>query len=245
MLLLGSNLLFYLGLFGLLENAVRAGLYSGLYLITGLILILGGRVIPFFIERGIGRSVTLNKRPKLDIAALLVYALFWLAASIDPQSLPAALLAAALLLLHGLRLAGWWVSGIERKPMLWVLWLGYAMIVAGFGLHAASYAFGLSPFLAVHAFGYGGIGLVTLGMMSRVSLGHTGRSVYQPPRGLALIFAALLLGALIRVGGPLLAAASHQLWISLSALLWIAAFGWFCWVYLPMFLRPRVDGKPG
>jgi uncharacterized protein involved in response to NO len=245
LLLFGSHLLFYLGMFGLVENGMSSGLYSGFYLVIGMILILGGRVIPFFIERGVGHSVTLRKSLWIDVPSLLVFVIFWLVECFTTQPLVSASLAILLCLLHGLRLAGWWVGELWRKPLLWVLWVGYASIVVGFALKAASYFYGLSPYLAVHALGYGGIGLITAGMMCRVSLGHTGRNIQQPPAVVTVIFYALLAGVIIRVGGPWLLPAHYSAWISFSGLLWLLAFGLFCWRYVPMLARPRADGQAG
>lgn len=57
---------------------------------------------------------------------------------------------------------------------------------------------------AVHAFTYGGIGMITLGMMARLSLGHTGRNVFDPPKILGPLFACLFAGAIVRVVAPML-----------------------------------------
>jgi uncharacterized protein involved in response to NO len=238
-----ANLLFYAGVLGYFPQGVRAGLYSGLYLIVALILVMARRVLPFFIEKGVGYSVYLTNRRWLDIAGLLVFFLFWIADILQPDSLPAAVLAGLLFILHALRMAGWYTPGIWRHPLLWSLYGGYGFLVIGFALKAAVPLVGVSPLLALHAFAYGGIGLFTLGMMTRVSIAHTGRDILAPRPILFWMFAALAFGALIRIIPPLVAPAQYVLWIGLSQALWIAAFAAFLFTCLPMLLKPSIGNS--
>lgn len=244
-LLLASNLLFYAGVLGLLSEGERWGLYSGFYLIIALIFVMGRRVIPLFIEKGVGYPVQLRNRKWLDIASLVLFLAFWVLDILRPDSWIVALLAGILCLLHALRLAGWHTPGIWKKPLLWVLYLAYGALVAGFALKVAVYFLPVSPYLAVHAFAFGGIGMMTLGMMSRVALGHTGRNVFAPPRALLWVFAVLFLGALVRVVLPLADPAHYALWIGLSQTLWIVAFSLFLYLYAPMLVLRRIDGRFG
>jgi uncharacterized protein involved in response to NO len=156
-----------------------------------------------------------------------------------------AILAVLLVLLHSLRLAGWYTAKIWTKPLVWVLVVAYASFIAGFALKALSITSGISPFLAVHAFTVGGIGLLTIGMMSRVSLGHTGRSVFEPPAMVFWSFVALLLGVIFRVVLPLFDMDLYVYWIAISQLLWMTAFAIFVAVYAPMLLAARIDGRDG
>ena len=81
-------------------------------------------------------------------------------------------------------------------------------------------------------------------MMARVSLGHTGRML-EPSPLMTWAFVAINLAALVRVVVPLLFPAAYSHGMTLSGLLWMAAFGLFAVIYTPILLRPRVDGKPG
>ena len=129
---------------------------------------------------------------------------------------------------------------------MWSLYGGYGFLVIGFALKAAVPVFGISPLIALHAFAYGGIGLFTLGMMTRVSIAHTGRDILAPRPMLFWMFAALALGALIRIIPPLVAPAQYVLWIGLSQALWIAAFAAFLFTCLPMLLKPSLgNGRAG
>jgi uncharacterized protein involved in response to NO len=245
LLLLASNLLFYAGLLQKLPGGIHAGLYSGLYLVMALVFVMSRRVLPFFIEKGVGYPVNPRNRRWLDISSLVLFLVFWIADILHPDTPPVALLAAILFILHVIRMADWYTRGIWSKPLLWVLYLGYGLLTSGFGLKAAVVTFGISPLLAVHAFGYGGIGMISIGMMARVTLGHTGRNVFAPPVMLGWMFAVLFTGAVLRILPPLLAPSHYLLWIGGSQLLWILAFSMFVYLYLPMLVQPRADGQPG
>jgi uncharacterized protein involved in response to NO len=245
MLLMLANMLFYAGVLEIYPWGVQAGLTSGVYLIMALIFVMSRRVLPFFIERGVDQAVTLTNRVWLDAASLFLFLAFWLADVIKPDSLLVAVLAGLLCVLHSIRLVGWYTPGIWQRPLLWVLYLAYAVIILGFAFKAAVYLFGISPFLPLHAFTVGGIGLFTLGMMARVTLGHTGRNIQEPPALAPWMFGVLVIGGMVRVVFPLFDAAHYVLWIELSQVMWILAFSLFLWVFLPMLLRPRTDGQFG
>jgi len=245
LVMLAANALFYLGALGLLLDGIRWGLYSGLYLTVALVFAMGRRVIPFFIEKGVGYPLQVRNRRWLDWAVLVLFLLFAAVEVFTPYAGLAALLAALQIPLHGLRMADWHTKGIWRKPLLWVLYLAYGWLLLGFVLQLAVYLSGVSPFLALHAFAVGGIGMVTAGMMARVTLGHSGRDVFAPPAVESWIFLLLMLGAVLRVILPLLDAAHYGLWVGLSQTLWIAAFSLFIGVHLPMLWGPRVDGRFG
>ncbi|MDX8391088.1 MAG: NnrS family protein [Mariprofundaceae bacterium] len=240
-----GNIIYALGLLGIFADGQRIGILIGLYMVLSLILVLSRRVMPMFIERGVGYAVSLKNYVWLDISAFLLFLIFAISDTFLNRPALTAWLAGALFILHIIRLYGWHTHGIWHKPLLWVLYLAYAWIILGFGLKLAAFLFGLSPSLAVHAFTVGGIGMMTLGMMSRVSLGHSGRNIMQPPSGLGLIFLTMFISACVRVGFPLLFSGHYLLWIGISQALWISAFLLFIFIYTPILIRPRLDGKWG
>ena len=245
MLLLVGNALFYAGLFGWWQVDSRFGLYFGLYLIVALILTMARRVIPFFTERGAGYVVTLVNRRWLDISSIVIFLVFFICDLFIGEKRLAAVSALILFVLHTVRLYGWYTRGIWRKPLLWSLYAGYAFITAGFLLYALAVFTGVSPFAAVHAFTYGGIGMLTLSMMSRVALGHTGRDVHEPSRYLNFFLVVLVFGTVSRIFPVLYDPLNYLTYIVLSQVLWMLAFGGFVWIYTPVLIRPRVDGQPG
>ncbi len=243
--LLAGNGLFYLGLFNILDNGVQLGIYTGLYIILSLIMLMGRRVIPFFIEKGVGGSVVITNYRWLDLSSLFLMLAFIVLEVFIVMPQWATITAAVLAVLHSIRLWGWYTNGIWKKPLIWILYLGYAWIVAGFVLRALSGWFDVNPMLSVHAFAYGGIGMITIGMMARVALGHTGRDVFNPPKSLIMMFLLMFLGTVFRVLFPLLLPDYISIWIHTSQLLWIIAFIDFVLVYAVMLIKPRVDGKYG
>lgn len=243
--MLTSNVLFYLGLLRIMDSGISLGLYSGLYLVIGMIFLMGRRVIPFFIEKGVDETVHLTNFKWLDIASPILFVGFWLSDVLLALPEVTAGLAGILFVLHCIRMAYWHTAGIWRKPLLWSIYLAYGFLTAGFALHALVPVIGVSSFIALHAFAVGGIGIMTLGMMSRVALGHTGRNVFEPPRILGVIFAILLISAILRVLLPLLMPSEYILWIGMSQVFWIVAFASFFLFYLPMLWKPRIDGRFG
>ena len=244
-LLLLSNVAFYAGALGYLVNGSFWGLYAGLYVVLALVFGMARRVVPFFIERGVGESFEARNRRWLDIGSMVLF-LAW--AIIDvflQQAKLVAWLSLVLLAIHSVRMRDWYTPGIWKAPLLWSLYLGYGFLVLGFLLKALAVWPGISPTLAVHAFAFGGIGLITLGMMSRVTLGHTGHNVLDPPKASGPMFALLITGALTRVFGPLIDEMHYVYWVGASQVLWILAFGWFSVTYLPILIRPRIDGRRG
>ncbi|MFB3100245.1 MAG: NnrS family protein, partial [Gammaproteobacteria bacterium] len=176
-----GNGLFYLGAAGLIEQGIYWGIYGGLLLIIGLILTLGRRVIPFFIEGGVGYPVHLVNYKWIDRLSLVLLLAFFIFFVFIGNRQISATISLALFLITTIRLFGWHTPGIWKKPLLWSLFISFIFIDIGFLLFAVSDLLNQPIMLAFHAFSYGGIGIVTLAMMSRVSLGHTGRNIQSPP----------------------------------------------------------------
>lgn len=237
-LLILANLAFYLGMAGWFAAGLRWGLYTGLYLLVALIFTMGRRVIPFFIEKGVGQPVRLRNSKIADLTSMVGLLGLWLAelwAPLSSWTIGFALVTAAA---QVVRLFWWHAPGLWRKPMIWVLWGALAWVTAGLLIKAYAEWQGLLPFAAWHAISYGGIGMVTLGMMARASLGHTGRSVFDPPRLLGPLFLALAIGAAIRSLGPLVLPDLHHQAVAISQLIWILVFVVFFLLYLPIWIGP-------
>jgi uncharacterized protein involved in response to NO len=239
-LLLPANVVFYLGAMDKLEHGVRWGNYAGLYLILALLLMMARRVIPFFIEKACHLTTPLKNWRWLDVSSLIIFLGFMISDIINPSDFMTTLLALALAILHSLRLFLWHHRDIWSKPLLWILYTAYGFIILGFILKAAVYFLGLSAYLALHAFALGGIGLMTIGMMARVSLGHTGRNVETPPSALIWIFLLIVAAAITRVLVPIIDTRHYSLWVMISQFLWIAAFTGFIAIYLPVLIRKNL-----
>jgi uncharacterized protein involved in response to NO len=250
LLMLMANIIFYLGLLGYLDNGIHVGLYIGFYTMLAVIFNMGRRVIPFFIEKGLGCPFEAKNYKWVDASSLWLFLSFSVADIFIPANHPQGkylivFLALSLVVLHGTRLYGWYHKAIWKKSLLWVLYIGYAWIVLGFLLKALSLLTSISPFLALHAFSYGGVGMITSGMMARVSLGHTGNNVFEPPKILHLIFALLFIGAIVRIILPIFFNSYYLQLIETAQILWIMAFSLFFIRYAPMLIKARVDGRFG
>jgi uncharacterized protein involved in response to NO len=243
LLMASGNLLFHYELFGLMSGGVRMGLVLGVYVVLLLIVIMGGRVIPFFVARGAAGAKTRSWRliEGLSIATLALLALTEL---LLPNTIVIAAIAVVAALVHGIRLAGWCSRAALRVTLLWVLLLGYGWLVIGFVLLALAAPLELPRTLAWHAFTVGAIGVLTIGMMARVALGHTGR-LLQPHWLMGYAFALVNLAALVRVIVVLLWPGHYQLLVVIAGMLWCFGFALFVVIYAPILMRPRVDGKPG
>lgn len=242
-LLLG-NVLFYLGALEIVDDGVRLGLYGALYVIIAIVLTIGCRVMPFFIERGVGYPVQLLNSKWLDISSMLLFLGFFVFELMENDVI-SAYLAMGLFVINAIRLIGWHTKGIWQKSLLWSIYLSFWFICFGFLLFAAVYFFDISKFLAIHAFAIGGIGFMTLGMMSRVALGHTGRNVAAPHKFMSYAFILFILSFICRVVLPLFDIVSYEILIGLSQFLWLASFAIFIFLYLPILTQPRVDGQHG
>lgn len=240
-----ANILFYLGLFGFSFQGMHQGVYLGFYLIIAIILVMGRRVIPFFTQRALKLTENLKNPKWLDQTSLIGFTAFclWDVFFFTVQGL--AILAFILFFLYGLRLLNWYRVAVFRHPLIWVLWLSNALICLGFLLKGLSFYLDLSPFLALHTFAVGGIGVMTVGMMARVSLGHTGRNVFSPPKLITPLFILMVLATVARVAMPVLLPDLYTIWIMVSVTLWVLASVIFLGIYGTILIRPRADGKPG
>ncbi|MEI2783822.1 MAG: NnrS family protein [Candidatus Competibacter sp.] len=244
-LLAAANGCFYLGATGLIDQGAFIGIQGGLFLIVGLILFMGRRVIPFFIEVGVGYPVKLFNSNWLDVAIILFYIAFFIAEVLVRNPWMVALTSMGLFVANSVRLAGWHTKGIWKKPLLWSLFIAFIWINLGFLLLAVNVFLNLPNIVVIHAFSVGGIGVVILSMMARVTLGHTGRNVQNPPKAVAIALMVLVAGAVVRVIAPLVAESHYVVWVAASQVLWIAAFSIFIATCFPMLVKPRTDGQFG
>jgi len=231
----------HLNALGHLPGAGHWPLRLAVYVIIMMIVLIGGRVIPFFTERALP-DVHLRRWAILDGLSVATLIALAVADLLDEQRMVAATAGAAALV-HAARWTGWWARDICKRPMLWVLYLGYGWLIVGFGLMACAGAGLTSESLAIHAWTTGAIGTMTLGMMVRVTLGHTGRAVIHAPGPAAWAFVLINLAAIARVLVPLAAPAHYVDLVVLSGALWIAAFFLVLFVCGPMLLKPRLAAQ--
>lgn len=237
-----ANLLFHLQTLGFASTG-QGGITLMLNLILLLLIFVGGRVLPFFTEKAVkGATPRFNKHREQFVYALFI--LWIIAELLIPQSWLIAPLALGVALTQAWRLMNWHHPAVWRQPILWVLFSGLCWLVAGFVLKALALLEIYPPMLATHALTVGAIGIFTLGMMARVALGHTGRDI-EPNRSMSTAFVLINVAVVIRVVLPVTGLISYQACIALSGTLWSICYLLFVITYLPILLRPRVDGRPG
>lgn len=239
--LVAANTLFYLGATGRMASGATLGVYAGLYVELGMVLFLGRRVIPFFTARGVGYEVRMRTERWVDAAMFSVYPPFVLVELLFPGHIAGALLAGALLYLNSRRVMGWHTLGIWQKPLLWGLFASFILVNLGFLLRALMHVTAVPAFLPIHAFALGGIGLITVSMMARVTLGHTGRDVHKPPLLVTPMLGCMMAATVIRIFLPLADPSHYGLWSGIAGVLWIICFLLFTIAFAPMLLRKRID----
>lgn len=224
----------------------RRGLMLGLDATVVLIAVMGGRVTPSFTSSFIGHAdpnVKVRQNPALD---RLVMVATWAVLVVDlvwPERWLGGAVALVAAGLHGLRLGGWQSRRTLGNPILWVLHLGYLWLIVGLSVKGMA-DFGLiEQANALHALTIGAIGTMTLAIMTRASLGHTGRSIRAHPL-IVGAYGLLSLAALARLAVMVWPEATMA-WVVVSGAAWISAFAIFFVIYAPMLMRPRIDGKPG
>mgnify|MGYP001375968200 CR=1 FL=1 len=199
-----------------------------------LLVLVGGRLIPGHtratLRRGVGLQLTAAEAASMAAGIALVGAL----AAGWPIAVGIA--AAALGLLQLYRLLRWWDPAVAREPLLWSLHAGFGWLAAGLLLLAASeLGAGIARADALHAILVGAVGSLTLGIMTRLSLTHTGRPLAAGPLS-RVAFALVSLAALARIAGPPLGLATPAL--TLATLAWTAAFLAFLLDHAPGLLSP-------
>jgi len=235
--------LFFLSAFQLIGEMAIA-LRMGLCLVIGMILLIGGRIIPNFTQNWLrlnrpNRTGGLPPFTHWDAAANAAFIAFACAFALWPYAMEtavAALVAAALLTVRLIRWRGWLAW---REPLLWVLHVGFAWIPAGLALLGFA-VLRDKPGLwnsGLHALGYGAIGTLVMGIAARAALGHTGRPLKAFP-SMTAAFVMLTVGAALRV-----ISARGDLVMNLSVVLWIGAYLLFLACYAPILVRPRIDSR--
>lgn len=212
-----------------------------------LMLVIGGRITPNFSmgwlrARGFATEGILIL-PWLERSVLIAMAAAFISVVLEAPAWLIAVtctLAGTLSLIRILLWRGW---RIRSEPLLWILHLSLLWIPIGLFLLSGSAMGWWGSTVWVHAIGLGAMGGLILGVISRVALGHTGRTLTLP-KGMTTAFVLIHLGALVRVATGL-GGLGWQLGVTVSALLWVIAFAIFLYNYTGILCRPRADGKPG
>jgi uncharacterized protein involved in response to NO len=237
-LLFAGNLLVQLHALGIAYTAAL-GNRIGVATLLLLIALIGGRLIPSFTRNWMARELPDARLPAPHVAldwACLFLGLCGLAAwVVAPDSPISFALEIAGGVALGVRLARWRGLATVREPLLLVLHVGYGWLAAGLAFAGANGLFGWMPAGApLHALTVGAIGTMTLAVMTRASLGHTGRPLHAGP-GTSAIYLLVTLAAGLRFAAPLLGEHA-MLSIALAGCAWSAAFTLFAVLYAPLLI---------
>jgi uncharacterized protein involved in response to NO len=216
---------------------LRLGLGAGIMMIA----VIGGRVVPSFTRNWLvkRRDKVLPVPPmqgfdKASLVALLVALVLWVAL---PLHMATGLALALAGVLHGVRLARWRGQRTLAEPLVTVLHAGYAFVPLGALALAAEIlapgSVGMAG--AQHLWMAGAFGLMTLAVMTRATLGHTGQALTAGP-GTVTIYASLILSVLARFAAGVRPDTSGLLHL-VAGLCWIAAFAGFALIYGALLLR--------
>lgn len=240
LVLFALDLAFHLGL-------RRPALTSAVDVLVLLVVLVGARVFPMFTRNATG-DATIRSHPRADVAAaagVAVLALLDVAVPHAPAAVVAPLAVASALVLVA-RAWHWGGRASLGDPMLWILHAANAWIVLGLVLRALSVVApgAVPPSSALHAWTAGAIGSATLGMMARVTLGHTGRPI-AAGRVTRLAFVLVTFAALARTFGPIAGASFLRASLLAAGLAWSFAFLGYLATNAALLVTPRPDGKPG
>lgn len=218
----------------------------GIDVVLVLVTVIAGRIVPAFTASGLrGQGLVLPPAlPWLEAASIGSVVLVLATDLMLPGSSLAGLVAIVAALANAARAARWAPHRTASVPLVWVLHLGYAWIPIGLLLKGLA-TLSAAPFAAfwLHALTAGAFTTMIVAVMTRASLGHTGRALEA---GRPIQVAYLLLGAavVVRVFGAA-AGLPYATALAIAAAAWAGSFALFALVYGPILVGPRADGRPG
>lgn len=226
----------------------REALFVGIDIVLLLITVIGGRIIPAFTSAALKqRGVSSQVRAWRGITPLAIVSMVGVAV-VDlwrPESSAAGVVAAVAAVIQMVRLAQWRGTLTFRMPIVWVLHFGYLWLPVGLALKALALLGGVAfASFYLHALTIGAATTMIVAVMTRASLGHTGRPLVVA-RPTAYAYGLLSAAAVVRVFGPSFLPVSYTWVVVVAAGFWTVAFVLFLAVYAPILLSPRADGKPG
>ncbi len=236
-----ANFLMHLSALGLSTRIVGERL--GIGVIVVLIGLIGGRVAPAFTRNWLvrqGKAMEFQALPALDKIAHALTALAMLSWASTTLPMATAILALAAAVAQIIRMSRWQGAKTLSEPIVAVLHIGYAWVPFGLLL------LGLRPWVpvidenaAIHALTAGAMGTMILAIMTRATLGHTGRQIASSD-GTTAIYVLVVLSGALRVLGPHVTAFYYHLLVT-SGVLWVLAFGLFLALYGHYMFKPRID----
>lgn len=237
------NLLFHLALLGIVQLPTVRPIQAAILVIVMIEAVIGGRVLPMFTRNGAPGSNPVV-RPALDKAALAAQAGASLSWIFGLPGLLTAVLCFAAAAASLCRLAGWQPQRTVRLPLLWILHLSYSWIGVGFALLGLAAVGIVAPSAAIHALTVGSMAGLIIGMMTRTSLGHTGRPLKAAPSD-TIMYSLIQAGAVARLAAAFVPAPWRMPMLVAATLCWALSFGLFAVIYSRYLWQVRLDGREG
>jgi uncharacterized protein involved in response to NO len=238
--LLAGNLTFHLEAHvnGMVDFAIRVGVSATVM----LVMLIGGRIIPSFTRNWLARENP-GRLPspfgRFDAASIILAGAALLAWCVAPDWTGAGALLLMTGLVQTLRLARWAGDRTWRDRLVLILHVTYAFVPVGFLLAGAASLGWLPASAGVHAWTAGAFGGMTLAVMSRASLGHTGRALVASPET-QVVYGLIVVAAVARICAVLEPKLSVAL-LDVAGFAWTAAFLGFALVYWPVLTRPHLN----
>ena len=239
-----GNILVHLQIHEIIDSA-ELGIRLSTFVLSILLALIGGRIVPSFTRNWLAQNKA-NKFPRpfgnIDKISLISLVVFVFAQVIIPHHQATSLLALLAGLLHGIRFIRWKVWMTLTEPLIWILHVGYmwlcvALVLIGFS--------GLTDFVpytsSYHALTVGAFSTMILAVMTRASLGHTGRTI-KATLGTTTIFIFITIAAILRVYEPFINE-SGSLILSLSGIFWTLSFALFIFIYFPILTQSRKPNR--
>ncbi len=235
-----GNILVHLQIHEIIDSA-ELGIRLSTFVLSILLALIGGRIVPSFTRNWLAQNKA-NKFPRpfgnFDKISLISLVVFVFAQVIIPHHQATSLLALLAGLLHGIRFIRWKVWMTLTEPLIWILHVGYMWLCVALVLIGLS---GLTDFVpytsSYHALTVGAFSTMILAVMTRASLGHTGRTI-KATLGTTTIFIFITIAAILRVYEPFINE-SGTLILSLSGIFWTLSFALFIFIYFPILTQPR------
>jgi uncharacterized protein involved in response to NO len=238
-----ANLLFHVDAARGNIAAHGTGLRSGVAAVVMMITVIGGRVIPSFTRNWLVRQksdrLPVPPMQRFDKAVLLVAVLALGTWVVAPDHMVSGFGLLVIGVLHGLRLLRWQGVQTFAEPLLWILHVGYAFVPLGAILAGAAVLWpNVVPAIAAqHLWMAGAFGVMTMAMMTRATLGHTGQSLHAG-RATLVIYLSLIGSIFARITAVIWVGSAMTIYL-LSGALWIGAFLGFAIVYGPYLMKPK------
>ncbi len=242
-LLWGANILFHVE--ALTQGVSDIGRRLGIALLVFLIMLIGGRIVPSFTRNWLAQRRS-ERMPigfnRFDGVCILIGAGALVCWVIAPFHAASVLAGSAAALLHLMRLLRWRGLATWRSPLLLMLHVAYLMVPLGFASIGAGAAGLVGPAVSAHVLGIGAVAGMTLAVMMRATMGHTGRPLVAGP-WLTSAFALICGATVARVAGQGVVVGSFD-GIDFATGIWTMAFIAYLWRVAPWLLGPKVGRKP-